>query len=127
MAYIKREEYGKKSLQEFLCSLNNKEGLIYLINNRSPNVKNIKIQINNPYFVRLEELSWDTSLRVYYDLLRFLNIEGEELLAGLKLFKHALWNTGIIAHSTGGVQKLLPDYFDFDVENEFLRNLEKTC
>ena len=52
----------------------------------------LEIQIKcNPYFVRLEELSWDTSLRVYYDLLRFLNIEGEELLAGLKLFcKHAL-------------------------------------
>ena len=100
--HIIRKEYGEKTLQEFLCSLSNKEGLIYLINNRSPNVRNMmEIQIKcNPYFVKLEELSWDTSLRVYYDLLRFLNIEGEELLAGLRLFcKHALWNTGIVTTS----------------------------
>jgi hypothetical protein len=126
--HIKRKEHSGKTLQEFLCSLSNKEGLIYLINNRSPNLRNMmEIQIKcNPYFVKLEELSWDTSLRVYYDLLRFLNIEGDELLMGLRIFcKHALWNTGISEHSTGGVQKLLPSYFDLDVENEFVHKFKK--
>jgi len=71
--------------------------------------------------VKLEEVSWDVSGRVYERLLRFLGFEGEQLRRAAEICgRHALWSmNGLPAHSRGGVGDEWRRLFTADLHAEF--------